>query len=74
MQLTDAFWEFIKLLSLKMDNDKNINRRYIFFYQLRRYKVSVYSLSKILQKIFHNFREELELSIIKEGCLIKQRH
>lgn len=78
MKPTDAFWEFVKLFSLKMDNDKNINKKLtnnqeismddIFFSTNYIDKnLSLFPKQDPIKKIFNNFREELEISIIKEG-------
>ncbi|AFB21427.1 N-6 DNA methylase [Rickettsia canadensis] len=78
MKPTDAFWEFVKLFSLKMDNDKYINKKLmnnqeismddIFFSTNYIDKnLSLFPKQDPIKKIFNNFREELEILIIKEG-------
>lgn len=74
MKPTDAFWEFVKLFSLKMDNDKKISRNpnivaeEIFFSSnFIEKQLVIFPKKNPIKEVFNTFREELEISIVKEG-------
>lgn len=77
MKPTDAFWEFVKLFSLKMKNDKNIRQKVmnnqkfspdeIFFSSSYIEKqLAIFPEIDPIKKVFNEFRNELEESIIIE--------
>lgn len=77
MKPTDAFWEFVKLFSLKMKNDKKISEKLtnnqrispeeIFFSSSYIEKqLAIFPEIDPIKKVFNEFRDELEESISRE--------
>ena len=78
MKPTDGFWEFVKLFSLKMNNDKIISKKLIenqnvsidevfFSSNYIEKQLSIFPNEDPIKLVFNNFREELEKSIASRG-------
>ena len=78
MKPTDGFWEFVKLFSLKMNNDKIISKKLIanknvsidevfFSSNYVEKQLSIFPNEDPIKLVFNSFREELEKSIASKG-------
>jgi type I restriction enzyme M protein len=78
MKPTDGFWEFVKLFSLKMNNDKIISKKLsenqnvsideVFFSSNYIEKqLKLFPEQDPIKLVFNNFREDLEKSISSKG-------
>ncbi len=73
MKPTDAFWEFVKLFSLKMDNDKKISKNpnitadeVSFSSNFIKKQLAFFPKINPIKEVFNKFREELEIDITRE--------
>jgi len=78
MKPTDGFWEFVKLFSLKLNNDKIISKKLIanqnvsidevfFSSNYVKKQLALFPNQDPIKVVFNSFREDLEKSIASKG-------